>query len=485
MQLYNTQTRQKEEFIPYNQGKVNMYVCGITAYDYSHIGHARAAVVFDVLVRYLRFLDYEVCFVRNFTDVDDKIINKANEEGLSSSEIAQKYIAAFYEDMDRLNVLRADIEPKATEHIQDMIALTEKLLDKGFAYKTKSGDVYFKVRSFKQYGQLSKINIEEMRSGTRISPEEEKKDALDFSLWKHSKPNEPYWPSPWGSGRPGWHLECSAMSERYLGLPMDIHGGGQDLAFPHHENERAQSMAATDREFVRYWVHNGFVKVNEEKMSKSLGNFVTLRNIFEYYLPESLRFFLISQHYRSPLDFSWEALDESEKGLKRIYLTKKQIENALKQNKWSAEKLPAEISEQVSALEPGWLKSMDDDLNTAAALGHIFHAIRLANRILEHKTWKKSEQAREIFNLLLVKMHCWGEILGVFNQDSTLFLNNLRDCQVKRKGIDLQKALELIQDRQKAREEKDFALADSIRNELDQMQIEVQDTPQGTVWDVL
>jgi cysteinyl-tRNA synthetase len=485
MQLYNTKTRQKEDFTPREPGKVAMYVCGITAYDYCHIGHARAAVVFDVLVRYLRFLDYEVCFVRNFTDVDDKIINKASEEGLSSSEVAQKYIAAFYEDMDKLNVLRADIEPKATEHIQDMIALTEKLLSKGYAYETESGDVYFKVRSFNEYGRLSGSNIEELRSGARIAPGEEKQDALDFALWKHAKPDEPYWPSPWGNGRPGWHLECSAMSERYLGLPMDIHGGGQDLAFPHHENERAQSVAAAGKEFVRYWIHNGFVKVNEEKMSKSLGNFVTLRDIFKYYLPESLRFFLISQHYRSPLDFSWEALDEAEKGLKRIYQTKKQIEDALARNKWSTEDLPAEFDAEIKDLVGNWSQSMNDDLNTAAALGHTFHLVRLANRILEDKTWRKSAQARDIFKLILEKMHAWGAILGVFNAKSTQFLEDLRKRKAVRKGIDIQKALELIEDRQKARQEKDFARADSIRDELHEMHIEVKDTPQGPVWDVL
>ena len=298
-----------------------MYVCGITAYDYCHIGHARSAVVFDVLVRYLRYIGMQVTFVRNFTDVDDKIINRANREGTDFESIARSYIDAFYTDMDRLGILRADIEPKATEHIKEMIELCENLITKGHAYSTPSGDVYFRVRSYADYGKLSGRNIEDLMSGARIEPGEEKEDPLDFALWKGAKPGEPSWPSPWGPGRPGWHIECSAMSERYLPLPFDIHGGGQDLAFPHHENERAQTEAATDKQFVRYWVHNGFVQINSEKMSKSLNNFVTIRDILANYLPEVLRFFLITKHYRSPLDYTSDALEESERALKRLSRT--------------------------------------------------------------------------------------------------------------------------------------------------------------------
>src|SRR6056297_1259933 len=335
MQLYNTITRKKEQFIPLNDDAVKMYVCGITAYDYCHIGHARSAVVFDVLVRYLRSVGYDVTFVRNFTDVDDKIINKANAEGSTSEAIAEKFIQAFYEDMDRLGVLRADLEPRATEHIQDMIDLIRTLEKKEAAYATSSGDVYFRVRKFKSYGALSGRNIEELQSGARIQPGEEKEDPLDFALWKNAKPGEPSWESPWGMGRPGWHIECSAMSKRFISMPFDIHGGGQDLAFPHHENERAQSEAAFDIEFARYWVHNGFVQINSEKMSKSLNNFITIRDILAGYLPEVLRFFLLSKHYRSPLDYSTAALDEAEKGIRRIYTCLTQIDAETARDKWS------------------------------------------------------------------------------------------------------------------------------------------------------
>ena len=304
MQFYNTMTRRKEPFTPVRPGKVGLYACGITAYALSHIGHARSAVAFDVLVRLLRFKGYEVTFVRNFTDVDDKIINRANEEGRSSEEVAAAYIEAFHEDMDRLGVRRADVEPRATEHITDMIDLCRTLLARGKAYAVPSGDVYFRVRSFSGYGKLSGRSPDDLRAGARVMPGEDKEDPLDFALWKAAKPGEPWWESPWGHGRPGWHIECSAMSEKYLPLPLDIHGGGLDLIFPHHENEIAQTEAALDKPLARVWMHNGFVQVNSEKMSKSLGNFQTIRDILESYLPETLRFFLVGKHYRSPIDFS-------------------------------------------------------------------------------------------------------------------------------------------------------------------------------------
>jgi cysteinyl-tRNA synthetase len=304
MLLYNSLSRKKEEFIPSIPGKVGLYACGITAYDYCHVGHARSSIVFDVLVRYLRHLGYKVTFVRNFTDVDDKIINRAKTDNVPWETVAARFIDAFHEDMDLLGVLRADVEPRATEYIPDMLELCRILVRKGFAYATRSGDVYFRVRSFAGYGRLSGRSVDDMRAGARIAPGEEKEDPLDFALWKSARPEEPSWDSPWGPGRPGWHLECSAMSERELPLPLDIHGGGQDLIFPHHENEIAQTETATGKPLARFWVHNGFVLVNGQKMSKSLGTFKTIRDLLDKFLPEVLRFFMLGRHSHSPIDFS-------------------------------------------------------------------------------------------------------------------------------------------------------------------------------------
>ncbi|MDQ7033058.1 MAG: cysteine--tRNA ligase [Desulfonauticus sp.] len=484
MFLYNSFSRKKEKFEPLNKNLVKIYVCGITAYDYCHIGHARSAVVFDVLVRYLRFLGYEVKFVRNFTDIDDKIINRSRQEGVSWAEIAAKYIQAFYEDMDRLNILRADIEPKATEHIQDMIELTQLLIDKGFAY-VKDGDVYFRVRKFGSYGRLSGRNIEELQSGARIAPGEKKEDPLDFALWKSSKPDEPFWDSPWGKGRPGWHLECSAMSKKYLGVPFDIHGGGKDLIFPHHENERAQSEAAYDTTFVNYWVHNGFVQVNSEKMSKSLGNFITIRDILANYHPQVLRFFLLTKHYRSPLDYNLFALDEAEKGVKRIYQMLHDIKQTLETKKWTNISCPEEIKQKFLDYKHNFWAALDDDLNTAKALGFLFNIVRLVNKILTDKKNKKSigtqtllEQVQDFFKQV-------SEVLGMFEKESWEFLEELKMSQIKRKGISKDKIETLIKQREQARKAKDFKLADSLRDELRELGIEIKDTPQGTRWDVL
>ena len=484
MQLFNTMARAKEPFAPLTPGKVAMYVCGITAYDLCHIGHARSSVVFDVLVRYLRHLGYAVTFVRNFTDVDDKIIKKANSEGVSSQEIAERYIAAFYEDMDQLGILRADAEPRATQYVDAMADMAARLIKSGHAYRTASGDVYFRVRSFPGYGKLSGRDIEDMRSGARVAPGEEKEDPLDFALWKSSKPGEPVWDSPFGPGRPGWHLECSVMSEKLLGIPFDIHGGGQDLIFPHHENEIAQSEAATGKEFCRFWVHNGFVRINTEKMSKSLGNFVTIRDIYKRYLPEVLRFFLVTSHYRSPLDYSDQALDEAEKGLRRLYAAKGQMEQALTRAKWSGTKLPAEIAEELSKHEQGFTAAMDDDLNTAQALGHVFGAVRLAGRLLEDKTLAKSGETAEILRRILKGFEDWAAILGVCGRESQAFLSELKASRTARLGIDPARVDALVAARQEARKAKDFARSDAIRDELAGLGVTVMDTPAGPQWDV-
>ncbi len=485
MQLYNTLHRSKETFTPAQPGRVSLYVCGITAYDLCHIGHARSAVVFDVLVRYLRATGLEVTFIRNFTDVDDKIITRAQKEGVPSEELAAAYIQTFYEDMDRLNILRADVEPRCTEHIPEMIALTEQLISRGKAYATNDGDVYFRVRRFAEYGRLSNRNPDEMRSGARIEPGEHKEDPLDFALWKAAKPGEPSWESPWGSGRPGWHLECSAMAAKYVSLPLDIHGGGQDLIFPHHENEIAQTKAASNVDLARFWMHNGFVQINQEKMSKSLGNFFTIRDVLQRFLPETLRFFLISQHYRSPLDFSDEALVEAEKGLKRIYTAKEQMEEFLTRTKWSASQLPGEIEQERLEIGAAWDRAMEDDLNTAAALGQVFTAVRLAGRVMEDKTLRKSREAGELIRSLLKDLTRWGESLGVFQLDPAPFLLELRTCRAARLGLDVSRVESLLAERQQARKTKDFARADAIRDELVSMRVEVMDTPQGPTWEVM
>ncbi len=484
MLLYNTQTRSKETFTPRVPGRVSMYVCGITAYDLCHIGHARSCVVFDVLVRHLRGQGLDVRFVRNFTDVDDKIIHKANAEGLTSMEVAEKYIAAFHEDMDALGILRADEEPRATAYIGPMLELAQRLIEKDHAYLTPSGDVYFRVRSFPGYGKLSGRDVEDLRSGARVAPGEEKEDPLDFALWKAAKPGEPMWDSPFGQGRPGWHLECSAMSEGLLDLPLDIHGGGQDLVFPHHENEIAQSEAALGREFCRFWVHNGFVRINTEKMSKSLGNFVTLRDIYAAYLPEVLRFFLVSAHYRSPLDYSNEAMNEAEKGLRRLYAAMESATQALTRTKWSGATLPAEISEELSRLEAGYAEAMDDDLNTAAALGNVFGMARLVNRVLEDKALAKCKDTPDLLRRFLTDMAGYAGVLGVFGTDPAAFRARLKAIRLSRTGIDAARVEALMAERQAARTAKDFARSDTIRDELAALGVEVKDTPAGPEWDV-
>lgn len=484
MYLYNSLTRQKEKFVPREDGKVYMYVCGITAYDLCHIGHARAAVVFDVLVRFLQYLGYDVIFARNFTDIDDKIIKRANELDMPWNEVAEKYIQAFYEDMEKLNILKPTYEPKATEHIKEMQDLIQVLIDKGYAYATEKGDVYFRVRAFESYGKLSGRDIEELKAGARVEVGEQKEDPLDFALWKSSKPGEPWWDSPWGKGRPGWHIECSAMSEKYLGLPLDIHGGGQDLIFPHHENERAQTVAARDKEFVTYWVHNGFVQVKGEKMSKSLGNFITLRAIYEKFLPEVLRFFLLTKHYKTPLDFSYENLEEAEKALKKIYEAKRAIKELLDTNPSKNSPIPEEILKEVEEFKEKFKAALEDDLNTAAALGFTFNIVKIANRLTQEKNFKESKNVILVLNKILDGLNELGQILGVFSSDCDEFLEKLKNKKIERKGIDINEIEKLVLARSQARKNKDFKQADEIRDKLLNLGIIVKDTPDGSVWDV-
>ncbi|MDD6088250.1 MAG: cysteine--tRNA ligase [Desulfovibrionaceae bacterium] len=485
MQLYNTMTKRKEPFEPLHGNKVGVYVCGITAYALSHIGHARSAVAFDVLIRVLRHRGYDVTFVRNFTDVDDKIIARANAEGRTSEEIAETYIEAFHEDMDRLGVQRADLEPRATQHIEDMIALCRKLIENGRAYAVPSGDVYFRVRSFPQYGKLSGCSPDELRSGARITPGESKEDPLDFALWKAAKPGEPFWESPWGKGRPGWHIECSAMSKKYLPLPLDIHGGGLDLIFPHHENEIAQTEAANHAELAHFWMHNVFVQVNSEKMSKSLGNFKTIRDILETCLPETLRFFLLGKQYRSPIDFSMESLEECEKAQKRVYEALESVQQALSGGNWKLGGDGEALAGELAVQEKGFQDALDDDCNTAAAIGHLFNIVHIAGRILENKKLRTAEAGRQLLERIAKNASLWNDLLGLFGADPGTFLDELRNMQAHRRGIDIARVNQLLAERQLARQNRDFTRSDEIRDALQSMGVEIRDMPGGSVWDVL
>lgn len=483
MQLYNSMTRRKENFEPLNPGRVGMYACGITAYDLSHIGHARSAVVFDVLNRYLRYLGYDVTFVRNFTDVDDKIIARAAREGKSSTEIAETYIAAFHEDMDRLNVRRADIEPRATEYIGDMQELIQTLIEGGHAYAVPSGDVYFRVRSFKGYGKLSGRDVDDLRSGARIAIGEEKEDPLDFALWKAAKPGEPSWPSPWGEGRPGWHTECAAMVHRYLGTPIDIHGGGSDLAFPHHENECAQATCAWHQGFSNTWMHTGMLLVDGEKMSKSLGNFFTLAEVLEQHSAAALRLLMLQTSYRSPLDFSWERLEGAENSLTRIAGT---VENL----RWAANHATADADEAASEAfaakaaeaRAAFKECMDDDFNTAGAMGAVFGFVTECNQYLE-QAGDAADKAAALAaaDTLVELLDTFGVELPEPKVELPLGLLGVAAGLVAYTGDDVDEAAaKILEARAEARAAKNWDLADAIRDQLKDLGLTIEDTAAGT-----
>lgn len=480
LRLYNSATRKKEEFLPLKPGKVGIYVCGVTVYDLCHIGHARSAIVFDVLVRYMRALGLDVTYVRNFTDIDDKIIDRANQLGKDTRELAEEFIDAFYEDMGKIGVLNADEEPRATEHIGQMIDMIQVLIDRGFAY-VEDGDVFYSVESFEDYGELSGRKLEDMKAGSRIAVNERKRHPMDFVLWKAAKPGEPQWESPWGPGRPGWHMECSVMSNGLLGSTFDIHGGGRDLLFPHHENERAQSLAATDGQFARYWVHNGFVTVESEKMSKSLGNFLTIRDALDSYHPEVLRLFLLSKHYRSPLDFSREAVLDLQAGLVRIYRTLQRLEEILgKLEEKKGESLYGLLTEgEKDPFLKKFIRFMNDDLNTAGALGHVFDKVKEMNRdmdtISEAPDKALSEKLRNDHHHLSRA----ARVLGLLTERPEDFFTQLSKASDE---LDPDEIDRLVQERAKAREEKDWAGADAIRDRLDELGIILEDGPQGTTW---
>ncbi len=475
LRVYNTLSKKKELFESIEPGKVRMYVCGPTVYDSCHIGHARSVVVFDVIVRYLESQNFDVTYVRNFTDVDDKIIKRANEMGIDSRDVAEKYIAEFQEDMDALNVKRPDKEPKATEHIQHIISVIEKLMEKGIAYQV-DGDVYYSVALFEDYGKLSGRKLEDMEAGARVDVDERKKNPFDFALWKSAKPDEPYWESPWGRGRPGWHIECSAMNYEHLGETLDIHGGGKDLIFPHHENEIAQSEGAFGVQFVKYWIHNGFVNIDQEKMSKSLGNFKMIKDVIKTYHPEMIRLFLLSNHYRSPIDFTDKAMDEAGAGLNKIYALLQRVEEHLGS--------PDDQPMQSAELWDRFKEAMDDDFNSARGIGILFETIRNTNRLLDKNSSASDPELENTLASIRADILRIGGVLGILSESPEDYFDHKKSSAIENKSIDTDLIDQLIQERTAARKSKDFATADRIRKELDEMNIVIEDRSDGTVWKV-
>lgn len=472
LKVYNTISGKKEDFTPVSEGKVKLYVCGVTVYDHCHIGHARSAIVFDTIFRYLRTKGYDVTYVRNFTDIDDKIIRRSREENTPWQEVGQKYIASFYEDMDALGIMRPTHEPRATDHIGDMIALVDALIKKGHAYNV-DGDVYFSVDSFRNYGELSKRPLEEMMSGARVEVDEKKKNPLDFALWKASKEGEPSWDAPFGKGRPGWHIECSAMSTLFLGNPFDIHGGGKDLVFPHHENEKAQTEAATGGKFVKYWVHNGFVNIDREKMSKSIGNTLSIKDFLKEYHPEVLRLFYLSNHYRSPVDYSSQSIDDANTALQRLYYTRQRALDVQKGKSFEARSF-AEAEE----INKKFIEAMDDDFNTALALSYIFELSKEINRMVDEKGASAIPliaSANQMFESL-------AGTLGLLEDNLESFENQAKIRHLARMGLDASFVENAINDRIEARKNKNFQKADEIRNMLVEKGIMLLDTPKGTQW---
>ncbi|HDF3846395.1 TPA: cysteine--tRNA ligase [Clostridioides difficile] len=462
MKVYNALTRTKEEFVPLEEGKVKMYVCGPTVYNYIHIGNARPFIIFDTLRRYLEYRGYDVTYVQNFTDVDDKIINRSHEEGISPEEVAAKYIKEYFVDCDGLGIKRATVHPQVTDNIQQIIEFIKELEDKGYAYAV-NGDVYFDTNKFEGYGKLSGQKQEDLEAGARIEVNDQKRHPMDFVLWKAKKEGEPGWDSPWGEGRPGWHIECSVMSKRYLGETIDIHAGGQDLTFPHHENEIAQSEARSGKTFSKYWMHNGYININDEKMSKSKGNFFTVRDISKLYDLEIVRFFMLSAHYRNPVNFSDEMLNQAKAGLERLYNTKEKLEFTLSNLVESplTEK-EVELVKELDDFRQKFIDAMDDDVNTADAVSVIFELAKLINsNVDENSSLEFAKKCLDEFN----------ELTGVLN-----IVNKKKDT-VLDKDIE-----ELIQKRTDAKKNKEFQLADDIRQQLLDMGIVLEDTRQGVKW---
>jgi cysteinyl-tRNA synthetase len=479
-------TGKKEDFLPLQEKKVGMYACGVTVYDLCHIGHARSAIVFDMIHRYFQYKGYEVTFVRNFTDIDDKIIKRANEEKVDWKAIAEKYIGEFNIDMGRLRLGKPSFEPRATEHIPGMIQLISILMDKGYAYQ-RDGNVFFSIEKFKDYGKLSRRNLEEMQAGARVEIDEKKDNPLDFALWKASKPGEPFWGSPWGNGRPGWHIECSVMSQKYLGETFDIHGGGKDLTFPHHENEIAQSEAATGKPFARHWIHNGFVNINKEKMSKSLGNFLTIKEILKDWHPEVLRLFFLSHHYRSPVDYSEDSLGEAKTGLDRFYVTLHAIQEELKkplvpQKKKIDMAVVENCHQTVKTFQSRYEEAMDDDFNTAQALGHFYDLQTDLNSLLTLSKGQPDEKIALILKQGLEHFSARGWVFGLFAEDPGKYISRQKKEGLKKLNLSEEDITKRIEERNTARKEKDWKKADEIRQDLLSKRIILEDTPSSTHW---
>ena len=480
LRVYNTLSGSKDPFEPMVPGKVRMYVCGVTVYDYCHIGHARSALVFDVLRRYLEYSGFAVEFAKNFTDVDDKIIKRANEQGVSCEHVTTTYIQAYYEDMEKLGVRRATLEPRATEHIADIVALVDTLLAKGMAYRVQ-GDVYFQVDRYPVYGRLSRRKVEDLQAGARVDVDERKRHPMDFALWKGSKPGEPSWDSPWGPGRPGWHIECSAMAMRHLGETFDIHGGGMDLIFPHHENEIAQSCGATGKEFARYWVHNGFVQINQEKMSKSLGNFFTIREIFQksewpdMITGEMLRYFLLSTHYRSPLDFSDQSLAEAKNALNGFY----DLFARLKESAPAQGAADQQMREATHRMRQAFVDAMDDDLNTPNAVAVLQKLRGEVNKALEVGL---SDELRRVIRQ---EFRSLGAVLGLLQPDDWQFKSQRQQGVSGATGAPMtslsdEEIAHKIAARLAAKQAKNYKLADQLRADLSSHGITIEDRPDGT-----
>ncbi len=459
MQIYNTMTRKKEELVPLTPGVIKMYVCGPTVYNFFHIGNARTFVLFDTLRRYLEYKGYKVVFAQNFTDIDDKLIRRANEENTTVPEVAEHYIKEYYADADALGVERATVNPRATEHIDEIVALVQTLIDRGHAYAADNGDVYFSVRSYPGYGKLSGQSIEDLESGARIDPTEHKRDPLDFALWKGAKPGEPSWDTPWGKGRPGWHIECSAMSMNILGETFDIHAGGQDLVFPHHENEIAQSEAATGKPFARYWMHNGYININNEKMSKSLGNFMLVRDIAKEFDLEAARLFLLGAHYRNPVNFSRELMEQSDAALSRIRTARERLDEALAKPAPEATAEDAAFIASAAEYRTRWEEAMEDDLNTADALGVLFDYTRALNTFV---SVARGEQALRAADALMRDI-C--SVMGILQHD--------KQEEFPRE------ALELLEQRKAARAAKDWKRADELRAAITALGFAVEDGKDG------
>jgi len=475
LRVFNTLHRKKEAFKPIEPGKVRMYVCGPTVYDSCHIGHARSVVVFDVIARYLKAIGYDVLYVRNFTDVDDKIIDKANQLGIHSTMVAERFIKEFYDDMDALNVERATIEPKATDHITQIVQFIKKLVKKGFAYQVE-GDVFFSVEKFEEYGKLSGRKLDDMEAGARIDINERKNNPFDFVLWKSAKPGEPFWESPWGKGRPGWHIECSVMSSEYLGTTFDIHGGGKDLCFPHHENEIAQSESISGKPFVNYWIHNGFVNINQEKMSKSLGNFLMIKDVLKTYHPEVVRLFLLSNHYRSPIDFTEMAMDEASKGLEKMYALLLRVDNTMG-------------IDSTQNIESGdcwqeFCEAMNDDFNSARGIGIIFDTVHTVNRLLDQYENNGSDQIKNTIQCGLADIRKAGSILGILLEKPHEYFDKKQTQVLEQKSVDPTMIVKMVEERNAARKAKDWKKADQIRDQLADMNVILEDRPEGTIWKI-